>query len=287
MAMMKSRIVKGVGGKYTILHQGQLLEGRLRGKLRKSRVRPAVGDYVELFFDDDGSVMIEKILPRKNALLRPVIANIDQAVIVFAVKSPDPHLNLLDRFLVMSAVRGIEALICLNKGDLVDAHELEQMASIYREAGFHVLLTSTKSGDGIDALKEALKDRVSVFAGPSGVGKSSLLNAIQEGLKLRTGEVSEKTRRGKHTTRHSELLLLEEGGAVADTPGFSALEVSNLDAKDIQLGYPEILKLAADCKFNDCLHRTEPGCAVREAIHPVRYENYRLLLEETMNKRRY
>lgn len=285
--MMKSRIVKGVGGKYTILHQGQLLEGRLRGKLRKSKVRPAVGDYVDLFFDDDGSVMIEKILPRKNALLRPVIANIDQAVIVFAVKSPDPHLNLLDRFLVMSAVRGIEALICLNKGDLVDAHELEQMASVYREAGFQVLVTSTKSGDGIDALKEALKDRVSVFAGPSGVGKSSLLNAIQEGLKLRTGEVSEKTRRGKHTTRHSELLLLEEGGAVADTPGFSALEVSNLDAKDIQLGYPEILKLAADCKFNDCLHRTEPGCAVRDVIHPIRYENYRLLLEETMNKRRY
>lgn len=285
--MMKSRIVKGVGGQYTILHQGQLLEGRLRGKLRKSKVRPAVGDYVDLFFDDDGSVMIEKILPRKNALLRPVIANIDQAVIVFAVKSPDPHLNLLDRFLVMSAVRGIEALICLNKGDLVDNLELEQMASIYREAGFEVIVTSTKSGDGIDALKEALKNRVSVFAGPSGVGKSSLLNAIQEGLKLRTGEVSEKTRRGKHTTRHSELLLLEEGGAVADTPGFSALEVSNLDAKDIQLGYPEILKLAADCKFNDCLHRTEPGCAVRDVIHPIRYENYRLLLEETMNKRRY
>lgn len=187
----------------------------------------------------------------------------------------------------MSAVRGIEALICLNKGDLVDNLELEQMASIYREAGFEVIVTSTKSGDGIDALKEALKNRVSVFAGPSGVGKSSLLNAIQEGLKLRTGEVSEKTRRGKHTTRHSELLLLEEGGAVADTPGFSALEVSNLDAKDIQLGYPEILKLAADCKFNDCLHRTEPGCAVRDEIHPIRYENYRLLLEETMNKRRY
>lgn len=284
---MNARIVKGVGGNYTILHKGQLVEGRLRGKLRKSKIRPAVGDYVELFFDADGSAMIEKILPRKNALLRPVIANIDQAVIVFSVKSPDPHLNLLDRFLVMSAVRGIDAIICLNKGDLVESEEMEKFASIYRSAGFEVIVTSTKTGAGIDALKENLKDRVSVFAGPSGVGKSSLLNAIQEGLKLRTGEVSEKTKRGKHTTRHSELLLLKEGGAVADTPGFSALEVNDLDAQDIQLGYPEILELSVGCKFNDCLHRTEPGCAVRDAIQPVRYENYQLLLEETMNKRRY
>lgn len=285
--MMKTRIVKGVGGNYTVLHQGKLIESRLRGKLRKSRLRPAVGDYVDLFFEDDGSVMIEKILPRKNALLRPVIANVDQAVIVFSVKSPDPHLNLLDRFLVMSAVRGIEALICLNKGDLIENQELESLVSIYRQAGFQVIVTSAKTGEGISALQDALHDRVSVFAGPSGVGKSSLLNAVQKGLKLRTGEVSEKTQRGKHTTRHSELLLLEKGGAVADTPGFSALEVSDLESKEIQLGYPEILKFASDCKFNDCLHRTEPGCAVRESIHPIRYGNYRLLLEETINKRRY
>lgn len=287
MHMMKTRIVKGVGGNYTILHEGKLVEGRLRGKLRKSKLRPAVGDFVELSFDSDGSAMIEKILPRKNALLRPVIANVDCAIIVFAVKSPDPHLNLLDRFLVMSAVRGIDALICLNKGDLSSQEEIEYLANLYRTAGYQVILTSAKTGEGIEELKYALKDRVTVFAGPSGVGKSSLLNAVQEGLELRIGEISEKTKRGKHTTRHSELLLLNEGGAVADTPGFSALEVSDLEPKDIQLGYPEILELAGNCRFNDCLHRTEPGCAVREAMNAVRYENYRLLLEETMNKRRY
>lgn len=285
--MTKARIVKGVGGNYIILADGELLQGRLRGKLRKSKIRPAVGDYVELSVDPEGHSMIEKILPRKNALLRPVIANVDCAIIVFALKSPDPHLNLLDRFLVMSAVRGIDAIICLNKGDLVSDAETEKMAEIYRKAGYQVLVTSAKSEAGIVELREVLRDRISVFAGPSGVGKSSLLNAVQEGLALRTGEVSEKTQRGKHTTRHTELLLLNGGGAVADTPGFSALDLADLDSHDIQLGYPEMEALAGSCRFNDCLHRTEPGCAVRGAIDPIRYENYLLLLEETMNKRRY
>lgn len=285
--MSKARIVKGVGGNYMILADGELLQGRLRGKLRKSKVRPAVGDYVELSVDPEGNFMIEKILPRKNALLRPVIANVDCAIIVFALKSPDPHLNLLDRFLVMSAVRGIDAIICLNKGDLVSDAETEKMAEIYRKAGYQVLVTSAKSETGIMELREVLRDRISVFAGPSGVGKSSLLNAVQEGLALRIGEVSEKTQRGKHTTRHTELLLLKGGGAVADTPGFSALDLAALDSRDIQMGYPEMEALAGSCRFNDCLHRTEPGCAVRDAIDPVRYENYLLLLDETMNKRRY
>ncbi len=285
--MTKARIVKGVGGNYVILVDGELLQGRLRGKLRKTKIRPSVGDYVELSVDPEGNSMIEKILPRKNALLRPVIANVDCAIIVFALKSPDPHLNLLDRFLVMSAVRGIDAIICLNKGDLVSDEETEKMADIYRQAGYQVLVTSAKSETGIVKLREVLRDRISVFAGPSGVGKSSLLNAVQEGLALRTGEVSEKTQRGKHTTRHTELLLLNGGGAVADTPGFSALDLADLDSHDIQMGYPEMVALAGACRFNDCLHRTEPGCAVRGAIDPVRYGNYLLLLDETMNKRRY
>jgi ribosome biogenesis GTPase len=285
--MSKARIVKGVGGNYIILADGELVKGRLRGKLRKSKVRPAVGDFVDLSIDPEGNTMIEKILPRKNALLRPIIANVDCAIIVFALKSPDPHLNLLDRFLVMSAVRGIDAIICLNKGDLVSDAATEEMAVLYRNAGYQVLVTSAKSETGIDELREVLRDRISVFAGPSGVGKSSLLNAVQDGLALRTGEVSEKTQRGKHTTRHTELLLLKNGGAVADTPGFSALDLASLDAHDIQLGYPEMIELAGSCRFNDCLHRTEPGCAVRGVIDPIRYENYLLLLDETMNKRRY
>jgi ribosome biogenesis GTPase len=285
--MNKARIVKGVGGNYIILADGELVKGRLRGKLRKSKVRPAVGDFVDLSIDPEGNTMIEKILPRRNALLRPVIANVDCAIIVFALKSPDPHLNLLDRFLVMSAVRGIDAIICLNKGDLVSDAATEEMAELYRNAGYQVLVTSAKSETGIDELREVLRDRISVFAGPSGVGKSSLLNAVQEGLALRTGEVSEKTQRGKHTTRHTELLLLKTGGAVADTPGFSALDLASLDSHDIQLGYPEMTELAGTCRFNDCLHRTEPGCAVRGGIDPIRYENYLLLLDETMNKRRY
>lgn len=285
--MKKARIIKGVGGNYIILADGELVKGRLRGKLRKSKIRPAVGDFVELSIDPEGNAMIEEILPRQNALLRPVIANVDCAIIVFSLKSPDPHLNLLDRFLVMSAVRGIDAIICLNKGDLVSDAATDEMAEIYRNAGYQVLVTSAELETGIDALREVLNDRISVFAGPSGVGKSSLLNAVQEGLALRTGEVSEKTQRGKHTTRHTELLLLKNGGAVADTPGFSALDLASLDSHDIQLGYPEIIELAGSCRFNDCLHLTEPDCAVRGAIDPVRYENYLLLLEETMNKRRY
>lgn len=292
--MIKGTIIKGIGGFYYIKAEDEVIECKARGKLRKDKIIPMVGDKVSISIDPStGKGSIEEILPRQTELLRPPVANIDQAIIVFSIKNPDPNLCLLDKFLVSVEKEALEILICVNKADIDIAENFDLIENIYSKAGYVVLNTSTKTGEGIDFLKGLLKDKITVFAGPSGVGKSSLLNAIQRNLKLQTGEISEKNKRGKHTTRHVELLELEFGGWVLDTPGFSSLDVESIEKGELQHYFKDFLPLLGQCKYQSCIHLYEPECMIKKAmiagdISKERYDSYIQLLEEIQKtKRRY
>lgn len=295
--LVRGIIQKLLGGFYYVAADGAIWCCRARGLFRKDDIKPLVGDAVLLQPDpleaDKGYVV--EVLPRSSELVRPSVANVDQAVIVFALTKPKPNFNLLDKLLIFCEVSGVEPLICFNKMDLdEDGALMAQMASVYAASGYRLVASSTKVAGGIEALREALKDRISVFAGPSGVGKSSLVNAIIPGLSLVTGEVSEKIDRGKHTTRHTELINLPGGGFVLDTPGFTSLElseISDFEPEDLKELMPDFVPYQEDCRFDDCKHVNEPGCAVREAlaagkIHPSRYESYQLMLSQLSANRR-
>lgn len=291
--MLTGRIIKGIGGFYYVKVDGVIYECRARGTFRKDKITPQVGDVVEIRISpEDNSGYVEKIFERKTDLLRPPVSNVDHAIIVFSIRTPDPNLWLLDRFLVLAEYNNLSTTICLNKIDLASEHNLEFINKAYEKAGYIVLNTSTKTGEGIDQVKEILKDRITVFAGPSGVGKSTLLNMVQPNLELKTGEISEKTKRGKHTTRHTELLELDTGGLVVDTPGFSSLDIDFINQEELQKFFKEIYDKSDECKFNGCKHDKEPKCAVKEAVEngdisESRYENYLKFLEELKSIRRY
>lgn len=290
--MLKGKIVKGIGGFYYVKVKDKVYECRARGLFRNQEIVPMVGDEVGIRISkEDDSGYIEEIHERKNQLLRPPVSNIDQAVIVFAIKNPDPNLWLLDKFLILSEQQEIDVLVCYNKIDLIDKKELDRYNEIYKKAGYTVLNTSTETKEGLEELKEKLKDKTTVFAGPSGVGKSTLLNSVQPDLKLQTGVISTKTSRGKHTTRHVELLSLDMGGYVLDTPGFSSLELDFLTEENLQEYFPEIYRESEHCRFRGCKHYKEPGCSVKAnidiSIDKTRYENYILFLEEVMKRRKY
>ncbi len=283
-------VVKATAGFYYVQRDDEVWECSLRGKFRLDKTEVLVGDTVAVKPRHDDVGVIEKVYPRKNALLRPPVANVDQALIVFAVREPDITPMLLDRFLVQSEHSGVEPVICLNKTDLSDGDHLE-MADLYRRAGYNVLETSVYQDKGVDSLRELLKGKISVLAGPSGAGKSSLLNAVQPGLSLKTGEVGKKIKRGRHTTRHVELLSLSGGGLVADTPGFSQLYLPDIKKEGLSLYFPEMERLLGNCRFNGCLHVSEPDCAVKEAvdnseIHPLRYSHYLQFLDEIKKQER-
>lgn len=237
--------------------------------------------------------VVTRIHPRSTELLRPPVANVEQAVVVGSLRQPGFQPELLDRFLVHAEREGLEVLILLTKRDLLeDGDEVERIRAIYAPAGYRVLPTSVRTGEGIEAVKRALQGQLSVFAGPSGAGKSSLLNAVLPAADLQTGEVSKKLGRGRHTTRHVEILDLPGGGQVADTPGFSQLSFGGFEETELGACFPELAARAPDCRFRGCLHRNEPGCRVKEAveegeIHPSRYRNYLQFLEEINEQRRY
>jgi ribosome biogenesis GTPase len=292
--MKEGIITKGIGGFYYVDVQGTIIECKARGIFRRDKLIPMVGDRVMISVINEEKCLgvIEEILDRKCKLIRPPVANVNQAVVVFAVAQPEPDLTLLDRFLVLAESQDLDITICLNKVDLAPEEAYKELAETCMAAGYRVILTSKRDHRGIEDLRQALEGKITVFAGPSGVGKSSLLNQIQENIVLKTGEVSIKTERGKHTTRHVELINVEGLGWVVDTPGFSSLSLDFMEVEKLQHYFKEFLPYEEDCKFSSCLHLNEPQCGVKAAleeglIYLSRYESYRLFVEEIKKNRRY
>ena len=292
---MQGKIIKGIAGFYYIYAEDhEIYECKAKGIFRKDNQKPLVGDNVEIEVLDiqetEGSVTA--ILPRRNSLIRPAVANVDQAFVIFAMENPKPNFMLLDRFLIMMEKQDIPAVVCFNKKDLADSSELEFLYETYTGCGYQVILSSTFQGDGLDEIRQVLKGKTTVVAGPSGVGKSSITNALQENVKMETGEISKKLKRGKHTTRHSQVIPVGEDTYLMDTPGFSSLYLTDMEEQELKDYFPEFRKYEGQCRFQGCRHIHEPGCAVKEAlenhkISSLRYEDYLGLYEELKEKRRF
>lgn len=299
---MFGKIIRGVGGFYYVHAQdGFTYECRAKGIFRRDKKKPLVGDDVEISVLDaqEKSGNVDVLLPRKNELLRPAVANVDQAMVVFAAASPKPNLNLLDRFLIRMNRLRIPVIICFNKTDLSDAETLRRLADIYRGCGSEVCFLSVAQREGVSRIQELLEAKTTALAGPSGVGKSSLTNLMLQNEYMEVGEVSQKIDRGRHTTRHTELLVLPrpERGAQADTylldtPGFSSLYLEDVEYEELKDYFQEFTVFEPYCRFQGCMHLREPDCAVKEAvesgeIHRARYESYKLLAEELRGRKRY
>lgn len=291
---MQGRIIKGIAGFYYIQSREKLYECKAKGIFRKERTKPLVGDLVEMeILDEEHQIgNIQKIVDRKNSLIRPAVANVDQALVIFAAVKPEPNFNLLDRFLMTMEQQAIPCMICFNKCDLADEEKLGTLKSIYEPAGYELYFISAKEKMGIDQIKEALLGKITTVAGPSGVGKSSLINCLQEQVCMETGNISEKIERGKHTTRHAQLIEIAHDSYIVDTPGFSSLSVENMEADQIGGLYPEFENYEPWCKFKGCAHIHEPSCGIKNAvaekkISEIRYNNYKQIYEECKNKRRY
>jgi ribosome biogenesis GTPase len=292
---MEGKIIRGVAGFYYVYVSGVgILECKAKGIFRKNKVKPLVGDRVEVSLLDEAEKTgnIEDICPRQNELIRPAVANIDQAMVIFAIKKPEPNFNLLDRFLIMMQQKGIPCTLVFNKCDLATEEEEQAVDRIYQNSGCDLLFVSARQQQGIDQLKAALTGKTTTVAGPSGAGKSSLVNLLQSSVSMETGAISEKIERGKHTTRHTQLIPVGENSFIMDTPGFSSLEVFSLEKEDLEQFYPEFSPYRDSCRFSGCSHIHEPDCGVKEAlaegsISRERYENYCLLYEELKNKKKY
>ena len=292
---MQGKIIKGIAGFYYVhVVEFGVYECKAKGVFRKEKIKPLVGDVVEIDILDE----VEKkgnivgILERTNELIRPAVANIDQALVVFAVTKPKPHFNLLDRFLVMMESKGIPVILCFNKKDIATEEEIQQLKDIYANCGYEIVFTSARENQNIEDVKTLLKNKTTAIAGPSGVGKSSIINLLQENVQMETGSISEKIERGKHTTRHSELIWIEDNTYIMDTPGFSSLYTNEFEKEELKNYFTEFEPYEGTCRFLGCDHVHEPDCAVKEAlaegkIHPIRYENYLEMYKELKEKRRY
>lgn len=292
---MQGKIVKGISGFYYVHVVGTgIYECKAKGVFRNRKVKPLVGDNVEIVVLDEEKRLgnVEKILSRKNELIRPAVSNIDMALVIFAAAKPDPNFNLLDRFLCMMEYQKVPVTICFNKCDLVSEEEKEKLWQIYAPAGYDILFTSVKTGENIDNLKALLADKTTTVAGPSGVGKSSLINELQTGVRMQTGAISDKIGRGKHTTRHSEIISIGQDTYIMDTPGFSSMDLPGFEKEDLWTCYPEFVPYEPECRFIRCSHIGEPDCGVKNAlaegkINQVRYDNYVMLYEEMKNIHKY
>ena len=290
---MTGKIIKGIAGFYYVYVENQgIYECKAKGAFRKDKIKPLVGDDVaiDVISQEEMTGNVISILPRKSELIRPAVANVDQALLIFATKNPEPNLNLLDRFLCMMEEQDLPIVICFNKEDIADDGFQEKMRNTYESAGYKVIFCSAKQDKGIDSIREILKGKTSTVAGPSGVGKSSIVNKLTEGHTMETGEVSEKIGRGKHTTRHSELLYLGDDTFIMDTPGFSSLFVPKIEPVDLYCLFPEFIEPASHCKFTGCAHDKEPSCGVKDAVESgkiaaSRYENYLQIYSEMVNER--
>ena len=292
---MTGKIIKGIAGFYYV-HDGisAVYECKAKGIFRNKKIKPLVGDNVEFDILDEkeraGNIVY--ILERKKELIRPAVANIDQAMVVFAMADPEPNLNLLDRFLIMMEMQEVPVILCFNKSDLGCSTQSRELEETYKAAGYEVHFTDSRDPRSILELKTILRGKTTALAGPSGVGKSSLINQIQPEAGMETGAVSEKIRRGRHTTRHSELFFVEKDTYIMDTPGFSSIYVEDLKPEELAAYFPEYEKYTENCRFLGCVHIGERECGVKEAVKAgelskSRYDNYRLIYDELKNKRRY
>jgi ribosome biogenesis GTPase len=288
--MPEGRIIKALSGYYYVLDQGVLWQCRARGLFKKKGISPLVGDWVDYDQERNQEGYVTHVHPRSTQLVRPPIANVDQAVLVFSLAEPGLSLQLLDRFLVHTESSGVDPIICLSKADLVD-HDDQEAKKLYEQMGYKVVVTDKDNMDVVGTLYDLLTGRISVFAGQSGVGKSTLLNLLLPKAHLITGLVSERLGRGKHTTRHVELLPIGDGW-VADTPGFSNLDFFDIDEPhQLSQYFIDMRRYIPDCKFRGCLHTGEPQCAVQKAldkgeIAPSRYHHYKIFLDELKDKKR-
>jgi len=290
-SMVQGTVIKAYNSYYYVQTGNKVTMCTLRGRFKKERFSLLVGDTVEYVSGVAGKGVIETILPRRTMLRRPMVANVDQVALTFAAARPNISTILLDRFLVLAEISQLAAAIIINKMDLVDGEQINALATIYRRIGYQVILLSVRIGSGLQELHELLQDRITVFSGPSGVGKSTILNAVEPGLSLVTGAISDKIGRGKHTTRHAQLLALTGGGFVVDTPGLGFTEFADIEDPELMHCFPEIAVVAVNCRFSTCLHRKEPQCAVKQAVADgvitgERYASYLdILAELTTNKK--
>lgn len=292
---MQGKIIKGIAGFYYVYTEEYgVLECKAKGIFRKDNIKPLVGDdvNVEILSKEEATGNIAEILPRRNQLIRPAVANIDQALVIFSITHPEPNLNLLDRFLLMMQTQKLPVIICFSKQDIGGAVKQTDLQRIYGDIGYKLLFISAKEERGVEELMSVLKGRTTTVAGPSGVGKSTLINCICPEALMETGDISRKIERGKHTTRHSELFHICRDTFIMDTPGFSSLGLFEMEKEELKDYYPDFVKVEAGCRFRGCVHMEEPDCAVKTAvakgqISKERYDNYRLFYEELKHKKKY
>jgi ribosome biogenesis GTPase len=292
---MQGKIIKGIAGFYYVHVEGMgVYECKAKGIFRKEHVKPLVGDdvIVDILDEEEKEGNVRQILPRRSALVRPAVANVDQALVIFAIVKPNPNFNLLDRFLIRMERQNLPTIICFNKQDIASEQEKDALRKAYETCGYRVCFVSALENEGLDLIRTFLAGKTTTVAGPSGVGKSSLINQLAPDAHMETGAISEKIERGKHTTRHSEIIALGDGTYIVDTPGFTSLDISEITKEELGTYYPEFVQYEPYCKFSGCAHISEPSCGVKAAVEAgkisrVRYENYKILYQELKEVKRY